>query len=86
MIRPLSARPAPGTTEILELLDRALGGGIVIASGRIPDMASLAPSAAGARIVVAAFETYLQHADPEPSGHSREPLTMQAHGIARGLE
>jgi hypothetical protein len=75
MIRPMGARPAPGTTEIPELLDRALGGGIVIASGRAPVLASLAHPASGAQIVVAAFETYLQHADPESSRHANGPLS-----------
>lgn len=73
MIRPTGVRPAPGTTEIPELLDRALGGGIVIASGHAPVAASVDPPASSARIVVAAFETYLQHADPESSPRSNEP-------------
>ena len=75
MIRPMGARPSPGTTELLEVLDRALSGGIVIASGHAPVSASVAPPASGARIVVAAFETYLQHADSESSRHSNGPLS-----------
>jgi hypothetical protein len=75
MIRPMGARPAPGTTELLEVLDRALGGGIVIDLSRAPTAANLAPAADGGRIVVTAFETYLQHADPRPSGPPQEPLS-----------
>ncbi len=75
MIRPMGARPSPGTTELLEVLDRALGGGIVIDFSRAPTSASLAPTAEGGRIVVTAFETYLQHADPKPSGPPQAPLS-----------
>jgi hypothetical protein len=75
MIGPMGVRPAPGTTELLEVLDRALGGGIVIDLSHRPTAAGLAPVANGGRIVVTAFETYLQHADPEPSRHSNEPLS-----------
>ena len=81
MIRPTGARPAPGTTEILELLDRALGGGIVIASGRAPVLVSHAPAATGARFVVAAFETYLQHSDPT----GETDVAALLHGVASAL-
>ena len=75
MIRPMGARPAPGTTELLEVLDRALGGGIVVDLSRAPTAAIAAPFAEGGRIVVTAFETYLQHADPTPSRQFKEPLS-----------
>ena len=83
MNRPMGTRPAPGTTELLEVLDRALSGGIVIDSGSAPNVARLSTLANGARIVVTAFETYLQHADPEPSTHSKEPLMSAANGATR---
>jgi hypothetical protein len=73
MIQPIGARPAPSTTDLLEVLDRALGGGIVIESVGPPSVASLAPAKA-ARIVVAAFETYLHHAALEPSRSSAVPI------------
>jgi len=83
MIRPMGARPAPGTTELLEVLDRALSGGIVLDSGHSPNLARLSTLTTGARIVVTAFETYLQHADPEASRHSREPFMSEANGTPR---
>lgn len=73
MIRPMGARPAPGTTDLLEVLDRALGGGIVIDSESAHLVAGPAPARAP-RIVVAAFETYLQHAAPETSRSSAVPI------------
>jgi hypothetical protein len=63
MNRPLVARPAPGTTELLEVLDRVLGGGIVIDAVPAHGGTALAASAAGAQIVVAALQTYLEHPD-----------------------
>jgi len=60
----ISARPAPGTTELLEVLDRALTGGIVIASDRRINVVGLAQADHPARIVVAATETYLRHSEP----------------------
>jgi hypothetical protein len=70
MNRPVVARPAPGTTELLEVLDRVLGGGIVIDAVPAPGLTALAASAAGSQIVVAALQTYLEHSDP---GLSRPP-------------
>lgn len=66
MSMSLQARPAPGTTELLEVLDRALTGGIVISSDRRIHVVGLARSGRHARIVVAAAETYLRHPEPEP--------------------
>jgi hypothetical protein len=76
MKRPLVARPAPGTTELLEALDRVLGGGIVIDAVPAGGGTALAASAAGARIVVAGLQTYLEHPDPglgRPSGTDARP-------------
>lgn len=70
MSRPLEARPAPGTTELLEVLDRVFVGGIVIDAVPARGSTALAASAAGAQIVVAALQTYLEHPDP---GLSRRP-------------
>lgn len=60
------ARPAPGTTDLLEVLDRALTGGIVIASDRRVHVVTLERASRHARIVVTATETYLRHPEPEP--------------------
>lgn len=76
MNRPLEARPAPGTTELLEVLDRALGGGIVIDPVPARDAAAPAAPANGAQIVVAALQTYLEHPDPalsRPAGPALAP-------------
>lgn len=59
------ARPAPGTTDLLEVLDRALTGGIVVASDRRINVVALARASRRARIVVTATETYLRHPEPE---------------------
>lgn len=66
MTLSLGARPAPGTTDLLEVLDRALTGGIVIASDRRINVVALARPSYRARIVVTATETYLRHPEPEP--------------------
>ena len=60
------ARPAPGTTDLLEVLDRALTGGIVISSDRRIHVVALARASHRASIVVTATETYLRHPEPEP--------------------
>lgn len=61
----MGARPSPGTTELLEVLDRALSGGIVIGSDRSVHVVKLARPASRSRIVVTATETYLGHSEPE---------------------
>jgi hypothetical protein len=71
MIRPPVARPAPGTSDLLEMLDRVFGGGIVIDAR--PGGTALSASAAGTQIVVAAFQTYLEHPDPGLSRPSWAP-------------
>ncbi len=60
------ARPAPGTTDLLEVLDRALTGGIAIASDRRINVVTLGGASQRARLVVTATETYLRHPEPEP--------------------
>jgi hypothetical protein len=77
MIRPPVARPTPGTTELLEVLDRVFGGGIVVDAARARGNAALSASAAGAQIVVAALQTYLEHPDPGLSRPSRAPRPTQ---------
>jgi len=67
MTRSPWTRPAPGTTDLLEVLDRALTGGIVIGAERRINVVTLAPSSRRARLVVTATETYLRHPVPEPS-------------------
>ncbi len=60
------ARPAPGTTDLLEVLDRALTGGIAIASDRRINVVTLGRASHRARVVVTATEIYLRHPEPEP--------------------
>lgn len=60
------ARPAPGTTDLLEVLDRALTGGIVVASDRRINVVTLTWASHHANIVVTATDTYLRHPEPEP--------------------
>jgi hypothetical protein len=86
--RPPVARPTPGTTELLEVLDRVLGGGIVIDAVPARGGTALAASAAGAQVVVAALQTYLEHPDPglsRPSGAPR-PTQPRDHRDTGGLE
>lgn len=73
MIRPPVARPAPGTTELLEVLDRVFSGGIVIDASWAGGSAAPTASAGGAQIVVAALQTYLEHPDPGLSRPSWAP-------------
>jgi len=68
----MGARPTPGTTELLEVLDRALTGGIVIGSDRAVHVVKLARPANRSRMVVRATETYLGHSEPA----SRRPPLM----------
>jgi len=81
------ARPTPGTTELLEVLDRALTGGIVIALDRRINVVGLARSGHRARIVVAATETYLRHPEPERDGRPAAAVldTRPRHEPARRL-
>lgn len=60
------ARPAPGTTDLLEVLDRALTGGIAVASDRRINVVALKRASHRARLVVTATEIYLRHPEPEP--------------------
>ncbi|MEX2471163.1 MAG: hypothetical protein WEA34_03230 [Gemmatimonadota bacterium] len=60
------ARPAPGTTDLLEVLDRALTGGIAIASDRRINVVALGRASDRARLVVKATDIYLRHPEPEP--------------------
>lgn len=75
-----AARPAPGTTDLLEVLDRALAGGIVIASERRTNVVALARASHRARIVVTATETYLQHPEPEPGSRPAAPVAVDRVG------
>jgi hypothetical protein len=77
MIRPLAARPAPGTTELLEVLDRVFGGGIVIDAAWGRGSAAPSASAGPAQVVVAALQTYLEHPDPGLSRPSWAPRPTQ---------
>lgn len=78
MILSMNARPAPGTTELLEVLDRALAGGIIIEQGHRLDPLASTSANAPTTIVVAAVETYLRHADAGATGHSIAPPTDEA--------
>jgi hypothetical protein len=75
MILSMNARPAPGTTELLEVLDRALAGGIIIEQADGLDSLTSTSANSPTRIVVAAVETYLRHADAGATGHSIAPPT-----------
>lgn len=68
----MGARPSPGTTELLEVLDRALSGGIVIGSDRSVNVVKLARPASTSRIVVTTTETYLGHSALE----TRQPALL----------
>jgi len=70
----MGARPSPGTTELLEVLDRALSGGIVIGSDRSVHVVKLARPASTSRIVVTTTETYLGHSEPETRKPALLPL------------
>jgi hypothetical protein len=59
-----AARPAPATTDLLEVLDRALTGGIVIASDRRINVVALARASHRAKVVVTGTEIYLRHPEP----------------------
>lgn len=86
MMPSMGARPTPGTTELLEVLDRALSGGIVIGSNRRVNVVRLARPAHRARIVVRATHTYLGHAEPETIRPSLTPIEDEdraLHGPAR---
>jgi hypothetical protein len=75
MILSMNARPAPGTTELLEVLDRALAGGIIIEQGHRLDSSTSTSANIRTKVVVAAVETYLKHADAGATGHSIVPPT-----------
>lgn len=60
-----SARPAPGTTELLEVLDRVLGGGIVVDDVPRAHVVGLASAGIEARLVVARMDAYLHDPNPE---------------------
>lgn len=79
MSSPPGARPAPGTTDLLEVLDRALTGGIVIASDRRINVVALSRSSHRAKIVVTATEAYLRHPEPEPG--SRPAARAMVGGV-----
>ena len=82
MMRPMGVRPAPATTDLLEVLDRALGGGISIDMGRTPQVTGLALPAKAVRVVVGALETYLQHIAPEePPRASALPLNESRRSV-----
>lgn len=68
------ARPAPGTTDLLEVLDRALTGGIAIASDRRINVVALGGASHRARLVVTATEIYLRHPEPEPGDRPAAPV------------
>lgn len=71
----MGARPSPGTTELLEVLDRALSGGIVIGSDRSIHVINLARPASRSRIVVTTTETFLGHSEPETRKPALIPLS-----------
>jgi hypothetical protein len=75
MILSMNARPAPGTTELLEVLDRALGGGIMLDPGHRLGFLTGTSASVRTRIVVATVETYLHHADTGATRHSIGPPT-----------
>lgn len=66
MTLSIGTRPAPPTTDLLEVLDRALTGGIVIASDRRINVVALARASHRAKVVVTGTEIYLRHPEPEP--------------------
>ncbi len=66
----MSARPVPGTTELLEVLDRVLDGGLVIDVGPRLQAVGFGSSQVPTRLVIAGLEPRTQDAeeDGEPSG------------------
>jgi hypothetical protein len=70
----MGARPSPGTTELLEVLDRALSGGIVIDWDRSVHVVKLARPASTSKIVVTTTETHLGHSEPATRKPALLPL------------
>lgn len=67
MTLSMSARPAPGTTELLEVLDRVLDGGLVIDAGPRLNVVGFASSGVVARLVVAGEDSpRLQESEAKP--------------------
>lgn len=79
MTPPTGTRPAPGTTDLLEVLDRALTGGIMIASNERTNVVELARSSRRARVVVAAADIYLRH--PETESGIRPAAAARGNGV-----
>lgn len=61
--RPSSSGPSPGTSALLDVLDRVLDRGIVIDAEVRVSLIGLELAGVDARIVVASIETYLEHAE-----------------------
>lgn len=83
MTRPAWIRPAPGTSDLLEVLDRALTGGIVIGSERRIHVVTLRGATRRARLVVTAAETYVRHPVKAPPGCPETVNTSRVEKQAR---